>query len=358
MIKPLTSLRFFFALMVFGCHLYIFGRSDSEFLKTFYISVLTEGRLGVSFFFILSGFILAYNYQEALINGQKTRYDFYLARFARIYPLHVLCFFIWIPLAYKEIFQTPLASLLNAASNLTLTQSFIPKEPVYFSFNLPSWSISDEMFFYLMFPLIIGTFRFFNRSKTALLYIAGTVLFIGLMLFVIPSTYYHDIFYINPLIRITDFIIGIALYNLYVTISKKHGSISAGWEYLSIAVFVLFFVFRSYIPGVLRYSVYYWIPMSLIIFSFAFQKGLLSKLLSNKTLVLFGEISFGFYMFHYIILRYLIFINKHILKFDSELYIAPVAFILTILISYLSFKWFETPLNKYIKGKFGRARAN
>lgn len=354
MIKPLTSLRFFFALMVFGCHLYIFGRSDSVFLKNLYTSVLTEGRLGVSFFFILSGFILAYNYQEALIKGQKTRYDFYLARFARIYPLHVLCFFLWIPVAYKEIFQTPLASLFNAFANLTLTQSFIPIESVYFSFNLPSWSISDEMFFYLMFPFIIGAFQFFNRFKTSLLYMGGSILFLGLMLIVIPSTYYHNFFYISPVFRITDFIIGIALYNLYVIAKKRYESISAIWEYLSIAIFILFFAFRSFVPGVFRFSIYYWIPMSLIVFSFAFQKGMFSRILSNKLLVLCGEISFGFYMFHYVILRYLIFMNNKILKFESELYIAPLAFALTLLISYLSFKWFEQPLNKYIKARFGR----
>ena len=59
MINTLTSLRLFFALMVFGAHCYVV---DSTFSTHFY----KEGFVGVSFFFILSGFIIAYNYQQKL----------------------------------------------------------------------------------------------------------------------------------------------------------------------------------------------------------------------------------------------------------------------------------------------------
>lgn len=57
MIDTLTSLRFIFALMVFGAHCYVIDCFfDAHFFK--------EGFVGVSFFFILSGFIIAYNYQK------------------------------------------------------------------------------------------------------------------------------------------------------------------------------------------------------------------------------------------------------------------------------------------------------
>ena len=83
MINTLTSLRIFFALMVFGAHCYVLDTSfDAHFFK--------EGFVGVSFFFVLSGFIIAYNYQEKLLTKTTTKRTFWVARIARIYPLHLL----------------------------------------------------------------------------------------------------------------------------------------------------------------------------------------------------------------------------------------------------------------------------
>ena len=63
MIAPLTSLRFIFALMVFGAHCYVIDSFfDAHFFK--------EGFVGVSFFFVLSGFIISYNYQRKLQEKQ------------------------------------------------------------------------------------------------------------------------------------------------------------------------------------------------------------------------------------------------------------------------------------------------
>lgn len=82
MINTLTSLRLFFALMVFGAHCYVV---DSTFSTHFY----KEGFVGVSFFFILSGFIIAYNYQQKLVERKVSKRQFWVARIARIYPLHI-----------------------------------------------------------------------------------------------------------------------------------------------------------------------------------------------------------------------------------------------------------------------------
>ena len=83
MIDTLTSLRLFFALMVFGAHCYVVDSSFST-------HIFKEGFVGVSFFFILSGFIIAYNYQKKMEERLVTKRRFWAARVARIYPLHVL----------------------------------------------------------------------------------------------------------------------------------------------------------------------------------------------------------------------------------------------------------------------------
>ena len=80
MINTLTSLRFIFAMMVFGAHCYVIDNHfDIHFFK--------EGFVGVSFFFMLSGFIIAYNYQKKFSENKITKRTFWVARIARIYPL-------------------------------------------------------------------------------------------------------------------------------------------------------------------------------------------------------------------------------------------------------------------------------
>jgi peptidoglycan/LPS O-acetylase OafA/YrhL len=234
--------------------------------------------------------------------------------------------------------------------NLTLTQSFIPIKYIYFSFNSPSWSISNELFFYLLFPfLIIWGLKIKNhRYKKPLL--AILVLLIPLLMLVIPADYYKALFYVNPFFRVFDFIIGIMLFEIYLEIKKQSRAINYDLlEISSIILLVVFFIFHTSVPLVMRYSIYYWIPMSLIILVFSFQKGVISSFLSNKTLIFLGEISFGFYMFHQLVLKYFIDFNQHHFHIKNEYVIILIMFALSLIISYISFIWFEKPLNKYLK---------
>lgn len=348
MIKPLTSLRFLFAFMVFASHLSFLNKSESNVLRWIYDSVFREGYIGVSFFFILSGFILAYNYQDGILKKQKSKRTFYQARFARIFPLHILTLILSIPLTYSVFIQNKSLWFSQALTNLTLTQSYIPIKGIYFSFNAPSWSISDEMFFYLVFPFLILLIPKIRNYKNT--FIFSIIAIIPLLTLVIPENYYHQIFYINPFTRVVDFIIGIFIFNIYQTFTRKERSINYNYlEISAILLLLVFFLFHQSIAQVARYSFYYWIPMGYLIFSFSFQKGRISKFLSRKTLIHLGEISFGFYMFHQLVLRYFSIINGKILHIENDILIVIITFTISLAVSHYSFILFETPMNKYIK---------
>lgn len=350
MIKPLTSLRFFFAFMIFAHHLTFLSKSDLPYFRWIHEYILKEGYIGVSFFFILSGFILAYNYRDSILNKKVSNKNFFIARIARIYPLHLLCLLIAIPLTLQNSafeFSTWIKQLFF---NLTLTQSFIPIKTFYFSFNSPSWSISNELFFYLLFPfliILISKLKYYKFNKGLLTLF---LFLLPLLMLVIPPIHYKSLFYVNPFFRIFDFIIGILLFELYERIKNQQRLIHYNiLEISSVLLLVLFFVFHREFPLVLRYSVYYWLPMSLLILIFSFQKGFISNFLSNRILILLGEISFGFYMFHQLILKYFKNLNAAYFHIENEYLIISILFIVSILVSYISFIWFENPVNRYLK---------
>lgn len=351
MIKPLTSLRFIFAWIVFISHLTFLEQSENPFFVWLFQSICKEGYIGVSFFFILSGFILSYRYENIVLNKEQIK-KFYVARFSRIYPLHVLTLLLAIPLTIHILNRDIAMWLIEWIANLTLTQSFIPIKSMYFSFNSLSWSISNEMFFYLLFPMILWALRKFKIIKNLLLPVLIGIAIV--LVFLIPRDFQHQIFYIHPFLRIIDFIIGIYLFQLFTYVKKRKFELKYNFLEASSSIFlILFFCLHHFIPQVLRYSFYYWFPISYLLFSFSFQKGILSKLLSNKVCVYLGEISFAFYMFHQLILRYFEIFNRKFFQIDNESIVVLCVFFLSLAVSHFSYILYEKPIAYYLKNRLG-----
>lgn len=161
-LNSLTGLRFFAAMAVVLYHLKIYFAPGGDVLAVF-----GYGFTGVSFFFILSGFVLTWSHR-----ADDSSWRFYWNRVARIWPLHVLTMIVavWVP-------SNGFASSSNwtaAPFALTLTQAWIPASPILYSFNTVSWSLSCELFFYLLFPLLFKTLG----TRVRVTRIAGLV-FVG-----------------------------------------------------------------------------------------------------------------------------------------------------------------------------------
>jgi len=346
MIKPLTSLRFIFAFLVFMSHFIIFPQNEYPFLH----HIFFEGYVGVSFFFILSGFILAYNYQERFANKLIDKKTFYISRLARIYPLHIFTMLIWIWMKKDVPLDSTYAT--NFILNILLLQSFYPIEGI--KFNAVSWSLSDEMFFYLLFPFIIYWLIKSRRSFLPAFVLAITVL-IALVYIYRNNDLAEWIFYTNPVSRVMDFAMGIGLYNICKSgiLDKWRTKISPTLlEIAGICILVGFYSSAIFIPQVYRHAMWYWIPVSVLIYIFYYQAGTISKFLSRRILVLLGEISFSFYMFHTMVLWY---VQRAFTLSNTQ--ITPLLLFIislgtTIIVSYLSYKYLEIPANRWIKRTF------
>ena len=318
MINTLTSLRFIFAIMVFGAHCYVI---DNVFNTHFF----KEGFVGVSFFFVLSGFIIAYNYQEKLKDNKIDKRTFWVARIARIYPLHWLTLFIAAILGSYVIASGTLDWLKHFLASLTLTNAYIPRADYFFSFNSPSWSLCCEQLFYICFPFT-------------------------------PEDEIKGFWYVNPITRFPDFIVGMLLFQLYERLKNKNITVLQGSiiEISSIILFLIFYLYAADIPKVYRYSCYYWLPVAVILISFSLQKGIFSRILSNRFLVIGGEISYSFYLIHlFVLLTYSEWQKEN--NLHTEWYISvPILFSIIILLSLLSYYYFEKPMNKRVKTLLNR----
>ena len=363
MIKPLTSLRFLFAFMVFGSHIQFFDAATYPRYAKWYELIIGEGFIGVSFFFILSGFILSLNYDERLLSRRVSFREFWVARIARVYPLHLvtlllaLGFMFYSAEPYAGPFENMATGLNVLFTNATLLQAFIPEMGYYFSYNWPSWSISDEMFFYFAFPFIV-----FLLVRNKLLLRFGWVLFLAVpyLMQVSQEEEFHKLFYINPFFRLVDFLVGIALHQVY-----KQGFVGRAYrsrlgatvlEVLALASFVAVFHFHLDFAIVYRYSCYYWLPIAFVILSFSYQRGYISTLLSGRTMVLLGEISFSFYLIHQLVIRWLKYENDQRGLFDNMYVLAALMFVLSMGLSYLLHRYVEMPCNHYIKARYKRSR--
>lgn len=366
-LNSLTGLRFVFAFMVFLCHLVYFYTEGPPELKYVQEHYFHYGYLGVNFFFILSGFVLAYTYFSKIAEEDFSVKDFMLKRVFRIVPLHYLTMLIVIPLVIQTATTHGVFDLHDAkqftirlVAHITLLQSFIPAIPYYFSFNNPSWSISAEMFFYILFPAIIAYILKKGLLKSYRNYLIGLVIVFILMTTIKNFHDLHWLFYINPVIRIFDFMFGIFIFCFYGVI-KNSGIITATkasiLQVTSVLLFAVFILCIEKVYHVYSYSLYFYVPMSLVVFSFAFEEGILSKLTASKPMVILGEASFSFYLTQDLVSRYMNWNGNRVqlvATYFNNNYVlyACLQLMLAIVVALIVHKVFEMPANNYLKRKY------
>lgn len=307
-VYPLTSLRFFAAAAIVLMHM------QRVILPTGKYPPLG---LGVSFFFVLSGFILTYVYRD--FSGHSIK-AFYLARFARLWPVHLVTFLLATVLLLSHPFFEP-HRIAIALSNLTLTQAWIPVRGVVFSFNGVSWSISSEVWFYLLFPFLVTT----NRLWVWVCGVVGVaaVILLGTQWMGLPlgrsgmfEFSVNHLIMQHPAVRAVEFTVGVLAGRLFISgyrnpFAMRHATLC---EVVSIGAVLAFAATSPAVRVVIHHSwgspqIGLWYSQSggalvfaVAIYVFAQSAGTVSGLLSRRTFVVLGEISYCTYMIHQIVI--------------------------------------------------------
>jgi peptidoglycan/LPS O-acetylase OafA/YrhL len=310
-LDALTGLRFVAAFAVVLLH------SRDTFIPGRMIDGLPL-MTAVSFFFVLSGFILVYVYPELPTRRDVVR--FYTARLARIWPIHVFALLLLLPLLPRN-----LIGLDASLANIFLVHAWVPLREFFFSYNAVSWSVSTELGFYLLFPLLI--YRFDSTWPLKLMAAAAVVAaaIATCVAFDFPNydTSYSGvtnlgILYVNPLARGLEFVLGMCGALWWRKIRPYLGSGFAMWTLVEMAVIgvaVWYFIFlrdylfhvvvdKSSFPVAIVWLMYVDLApfFLLLIIVMAGGAGALARLMSTAPLVFLGEISYSVYMLHHVLI--------------------------------------------------------
>ncbi len=298
MIKTLQSLRFVFVMLMVLSH--IIGKVFDY-----------GGECAVSFFFMLSGFVLSIAYAGKIEQGQFQPWQFVKRQLMKFYPLHLLTFIIMVVLDARLGVYYEWYRLLP---NVLLLQSWIPDDSFYFVANGSSWFLCDVMFFYVVFKPM---FLFLRNLSRRYLILLGVVILAGYLLlaFSIPLSSVNSILYASPLTRTLDFMIGILLYRVYVSswgrdlqhwLEKQNVFTLTIIEAVIILVLAALFFVGQAITIRLSCTFMYWFVMPAFILIFADidkLKGLLTRMLHHPVMLWLGGISFEIFLLHMLVIR-------------------------------------------------------
>jgi peptidoglycan/LPS O-acetylase OafA/YrhL len=302
-LPALTGLRMVAALAVYMNHI---GAPEGS--PAFLSAFMSSGYSGVTIFFVLSGFVLAFNYLESMRRPSvKGVYNYFVARFARVYPLYLLVLFFVVVRQHAQG-----AGIDGWWRNALAIQTWDPNLFHAFAFVGPAWSVSVEFFLYACFPLLIPLLGRLRRPRTILLTAAAVAVAMlalvaafvisghGNLSFADPGSA-HRWLYRTPLTRLGDFALGILAALLFVQVrgQEPYRRLGAPLAILAAVAIAALMAWPALFITAWSWDVAYALPAVVLIFALAIApSGLLARGLSLGPVVLLGEASYAFYLVH------------------------------------------------------------
>jgi peptidoglycan/LPS O-acetylase OafA/YrhL len=346
-IEELTFFRFLAAAIVVVFH---YG-SDATGLT----GALISGPEMVTFFFVLSGFVMgiAYLKKDIPIAG------YLWARVSRIMPVYLLALAL---VVISHIMLNKEVDTVSLLLNLTLLQSWVSPHPL--SLNSPGWSLSVEAFFYISFPLILYLIKKYSLSSVHIVISALTIWGVTHILTTVILTsglyggfpsYSHDKIFYFPLTHLCSFLFGISG-AIWILERKQKAYNKELILLLFLVVFtaiVLILNSKSFIMNHLDLKLAFGssllAPLFIIfIVSITLCRSSIIRIFSIYPLVLLGEASYSLYILqkpvYQIYKKY--FSETLALEAPTDFY---VFFVFLTFISILTFLLFEKPANEFLR---------
>ncbi|WP_204018245.1 acyltransferase family protein [Sphaerimonospora thailandensis] len=365
-LPSLTGLRFFAALLVFLFHASLSNSpippndpinpfADPTLAGTYEKALLNTGYIGVSFFFVLSGFVLTWS---AVPGDRKPA--FWRRRIVKIFPNHLVVF-----AASLLLFAgASISSVAHWLPNMLLVHTFFPQPQINLSMNPPSWSLGSELLFYILFPLLIIPVRRIREGRLwgwAAVMVVGTAAVQLAATYLVPDTPKSAITpisdmqfwfgYLFPPGRLFEFALGMLLARI-VLIGRWPRGIGIG---VSLALMAVGYAAGFFVPFQYTFVAATIIPIGALIASVAAADAAGRRTwLRSKTMVWLGEVSFGFYLVQGVTIFYVrSLMDGATFGIPGALAVIVGFFVLSLLAGWLLFRFVEAPAMR----RFGRGRS-
>ena len=355
----LNGLRFWAAFLVILHHVEQFKlwqKMPNLFRNTFFEAI---GHQGVSLFFVLSGFLITY---LLLAEYEKTHHiaikNFYIRRILRIWPLYYLIMIIGFFILPRFINIGPVAQLNEHFTIKVLLFMFmlpnvlrVTEAPVVGANQ--AWSVGVEEQFYIIWPLLVRTFRkvFLKFLIVFILLKFSVTILMAISLDYLLSPDYKNMMYLRTIQRFWDLLqieqMSFGAIGAYVLLYKKEKILKAIYHPISqifmvLGIIVILTIRFKFIGQTLFDALLF----TILIINVSTNEKFILKL-ENSVYSYLGNISYGIYMFHTVCIS----LDLTVLQktgvdqgnwyvFNGLLYVLSV--ILTIIVAGLSYKYFES----------------
>jgi len=345
------------------------------------------GTTALSWFFILSGFIITYNYPHLSSIAECKR--FYAHRFIRIYPVYFLSVFMassFVLIGYSTLNEQFFSILgrpfeitydlpdqkdaefwvIAVLRHLTFGQLTTTIETLRFIFNGPLWSLVLEIYFYLTFPIFLYFLKPINNLRRIFVaFIVGYVLQFALIQYFLPSAESYNIVnlnvpvYTNPAIRGIEFIFGMLLckaFFLLPTEATNRKPSMVPLLFTIISYLVINVIGERYVPY--QYSVFFLaVPVcTLLVFTMARYQWYPREGKAFRLCLWAGGLSYVLYCFHWPLMEMVRFSNLIPQTIPFPMHLLLLVTIL-LLVSHMIYRYVEMPIRKFLYTRLRSARS-
>ena len=356
--EVLDIFRGIFASMVFLFHLGPFA--DTPLINNAFVE---NSDMFVDFFFVLSGFVIAYSYQSI---GDFAQLKLFLTkRIYRIYPLHLFMLLAFVGMEVAKNLLNPyikVNNLVNPANNVYtfFTSLFLVNSTPLpgvkdVSWNIPSWSISAEMLAYIVFGSLVLFIHLSNKTRQRNWFYAFIVLISLTSLWLVSYTFQINYSFDYGFLRgILGFFTGVLCFNFF---SKSNEEVRQLPSYIfSIAepVTLLIIGLCIYNGEIMKpWGAIFEVLFFVCIYTFSFEKGFISGALKRVWLFhKLGQYSYSIYMTHALFISLFNVLFIRILKFPPSAY--SYLFVLNFAIIYIASAWTYKNIEMRFQYKSGK----
>ena len=345
-LPQLTFTRFIAAAFVL---IYHYGQQAYPFNLPIVTDIVQVGNIGVSYFFVLSGFILVISQiREEQLPGRVSAGVFWIHRFARVYPMYLFAFVFHLFLVVSDPTPTESLTAFKVLSCITLLQAWFPS--MVMKLNSPGWSLSAEAFFYALFPIVYFVFKNIPRRGAI---VVGVVLW-GLLTLVCERLMHVGFnayfIYTAPILHLGPFLLGMGTAFFFI----ESPELVLRWRiHLGLASFggtalALWLIVTHHPLVPLAHNGLFAPLFALLILALSGSTGRISRLFASPWGQYLGDISYSLYIMQVPVWILVSAILRHGVTLDRgiQFYVyLPVI----ILVSAAGFRWVEVPWRRRIR---------